>query len=871
MGAVRSAARGGLSLPGDVEDVLQSLRADPRVLPGLTAWHRLPGRGAEYVPWPEGVDPRLVGALAQRGIQQPYVHQARAIAAALAGENVVVITGTASGKTLCYNVPVLTRLLAEPEARALYLFPTKALTHDQASALVEMVGATGVALPVHTYDGDTDSGARPLVRQRARVLLSNPDMLHLGILPHHTKWAAFLRGLRYVVLDELHTYRGVFGSHMANVLRRLQRVCRFYGSDPRFIACSATIANAAALAEALLGAPVTVVDGDGAPRGDRHLLFYNPPIVDRALGIRRSSLLEARALASRLIGQGLQTIVFTRARVTAEILLTYLQADAQRNGWGPQTVRGYRGGYLPGERRQVERGLRQGTLRGVVATNALELGVDIGELAAVVMVGYPGTVASTWQEIGRAGRRREPSVAVLVAGGAPLDQYIVLHPEYLLERSPERAYINADNPLILLGHLACAAFELPFVEGETFGGHDISAHLALLQEEGLLHRAGEVHYWVAESYPAASISLRSAGMDSFVVSEADSGRTIGVVDCFAAPMLIHQGAIYLHEGRSYQVTELNWEARRATVEPVQVDYYTQASSSAHVEVVEERAQEQEDGLCRAWGTVRVARVTSTYRKVRLFTHENLGWGDIELPEQEMETEGCWVWFPPEVAASLVSEGVLSPEARFDRGPNWREMRRRARERDGLRCRHCGAPEREDREHDVHHLRPFREFDYRPGENDNYLAANQLNNLVTLCRRCHWRADGSQPPAGSLARLANAIANVAPFFLMCDPRDIGVIPELRSSHTGGPTITVYDGVAAGIGLSEQLFRLQRDVWRAAAELVAACTCEAGCPACVGPILEPGKNVKQHVLRLIAVALAEDASLGGGVASGPPQGS
>ncbi|MDI7274413.1 MAG: DEAD/DEAH box helicase [Anaerolineae bacterium] len=839
----------------DVETALESLRGAPQVLQGLTAWRRLMARDATFGTWPEGVAPQVLAALKRRAVHRPYIHQSLAIEHALAGRNVVVVTGTASGKTLCYNVPVLTALLAEPRARAMYLFPTKALTQDQVAALSELAAAAEVDLPIHSYDGDTEVDVRPMVRSRARVLLTNPDMLHTGILPHHTKWASFFQGLQYVVLDELHTYRGVFGSHMANVLRRLQRVCRFYGSDPRFICCSATIANPRELATALLGQPVSVVDEDGAPRGDRHILFYNPPIVDRALGIRRSPILEGRALAERLIDRGLQTIVFARSRVSAEVLLTYLLADARRRNWGAQTVRGYRGGYLATERRQVERGLREGTVRGVVATNALELGVDIGELAAVVMVGYPGTIASAWQQIGRAGRRRGSSLAVLVAGGSALDQYIVLHPEYLLGRSPEHALINPQNPLILLGHLACAAFELPFRDGELYGEQDVSAYLDLLREDGLLHRAGGVYYWVGESYPAEGVSLRSSGPDSFVIAEEESGRTIGAVEPFAAPMLIHEGAIYLHEGQPYQVTSLDWEGRRARVKPVQVDYYTDASSSTHVHVVEEHAQEQGAGICKGQGTVRVTSVTSVYRKVRLYTHENLGWGTIDLPEQEMETQGCWFWFPPEVAAALVEEGVLSPEVRFDRGPNWHEMRRRARERDGFRCRHCGAPERDDREHDVHHLRPFREFGYEPGKNDLYLAANQLTNLITLCRRCHWRADGSQVPGGSLAGAGHALRNVATLFLMCDPRDIGMVPELRSSHTGGPTVTVYDRVPAGIGLSQQLFALGREVWQAARELVADCACEGGCPACVGPMLEPDRNLKQHVLRLLEVAGGE----------------
>ncbi len=857
-----------------VEPVVAELRREPALLSGLTAWHRLPARPAAYGEWPAGLDPRLVEALARRGVRAPYTHQAQAIASALEGRHTVVVTGTASGKTLCYNAPVLTALLADAGARALYLFPTKALTQDQASALHELTGELGGDLAALTYDGDTDTAARPRIRAAARVLLTNPDMLHTGILPHHTKWAAFFRGLRYVVIDELHTYRGVFGSHMANVLRRLQRVCHFYGAAPCFICCSATVANPGQQAEALLGQPVTVVDEDGSPRGERHVLFYNPPIVDSALGIRRSSLLDGRALAARLIGAGLQTIAFTRARVAAEVLLTYLQADGARQGWGPGTVRGYRGGYLAEERRAVERGLREGTVRGVVATNALELGVDIGELAAVVMVGYPGTVASAWQQIGRAGRRQGASLAVLVAGGSPLDQYIVTQPSYFFGRSPEHALLDADNPLILLGHLACAAFELPFADGETYGGRDVAAHLALLEQEGLVHRSAGVSYWVGEQYPAEGVSLRAAGMDVFVITEEGSGRTVGKVERYAAPRLIHEGAIYLHEGQSYEVRALDWEGRRATVAPVQVDYYTDASTTSHVEVVEVREQAVEGGTGngplgagrgplgagrgplgagRGWGRVRVTTATTGYRKVRLFTHENLGWGTIELPEQEMETAGTWLWLPPETVAPLIAEGVLSPEVRFDRGPNWAEMRKRARQRDGFRCRHCGAPERPDREHDVHHLRPFREFGYVPGQNDRYLAANQLGNLVTLCRGCHWRADGAQAPAGALAGLANALGNVAPLFLMCDPRDIGVVAEVRSSHTGGPTITVYDQVAGGIGLSQQLYTLQRQALEAAGQLVAACTCEAGCPACVGPVLEPGRNTKAHVLRLVEAAL------------------
>ncbi|MGQ9681169.1 MAG: DEAD/DEAH box helicase [Anaerolineae bacterium] len=842
--------------------VLKALRHEARFLRNLTAWHRLPPREALYGAWPSQVDGRVISALAARGIERPFTHQAEAIDKALAGRHVVVVSGTASGKTLCYNVPVLTRLLADRDARALYLFPTKALAHDQAESLGGLVESLGADVAVHTYDGDTPPEVRSQVRRMARVILSNPDMLHAGMLPHHTKWAEWLRGLRFIVLDELHTYRGVFGSHMANVLRRLRRICRFYGADPCFICCSATVANPLQHAQALLGEAVDVVDSDGSPRGERHLLFYNPPVVDQALGIRRSALLESRVLATYLIEQDVQTLVFARARVAAEVLLTYLQRDADQRGMPATAIRGYRGGYLPSERRRIERDLRSGAARGVVATNALELGVDIGELGAVVMAGYPGTVASTWQQAGRAGRRRNASLAVLVAGGGPLDQYIVTHPDFFLERTPEHALINPDNPLILLGHVTCAAFELPFAAGETFGGLDVSGYLAMLEDEGLLHRAASTSYWVGQSYPAESVSLRTSGAAAFSVVEADSGRTIGTVDCFSAPFLIHEGAIYLHEGESYEVMRLDWEGRRAAVRAVTVDYFTEASSAERVQVVEERVRGSVGVLVSGLGSVRVTSTTSAYRRVRLFTHETLGWGTIDLPEQEMDTQGCWLCYPPELAAGLMAEGILVADEPFDRGPNWQEMRKRARVRDGYRCRHCGAPERADREHDVHHVRPFRAFGYVPGENDRYLAANDLANLQTLCRRCHWLADGAQAPAGSLAGLATALANVVPIYLMCDPRDIGVAPELRSAHTGGPTITFFDRVPGGIGLSERLSGLLDVALQAAGELVACCACDAGCPACVGPVLEPGKNTKQHVLRLV------DAAFGGLASHGQP---
>ena len=432
-----------------LSDLITHLRASPRFMRNVTAWERLPARPARFGPWPGGLDDRLKEAVRGQAIDRLYSHQVQALDAALRGENVVVVTGTASGKTLCYNLPVLNAFLRDPAARALYLFPTKALAQDQLNHIHSEF--EGWDTGAFTYDGDTPRSQRAAVRRRARLLITNPDMLHAGILPHHTQWESFLGNLRYVIIDEMHSYRGVFGSHVANLMRRLRRVCAFYGAAPQFLLTSATIANPTELAERLIEAPVSLVDDDGSPQGEKHFVFLNPPIVDPTLGIRRSVTLQTRDVVARLLNADVQTIVFSRARMAVEELLDYLRDEAAIIDIEPARVRGYRGGYLPLERREIERGLREGTVRAVVATNALELGVDIGQLSACVMSGYPGTIASTWQQAGRAGRRTGVSAAVMVASAAPLDQFMVRHPKYFFGRSPERGLIQPDNLVILHG------------------------------------------------------------------------------------------------------------------------------------------------------------------------------------------------------------------------------------------------------------------------------------------------------------------------------------------------------------------------------------------------------------------------------------
>lgn len=616
-----------------------------------------PARPPRFSPFPGSLSPALRSAIAARGIEQLYCHQAAAIELSLAGKNAVVVTPTASGKTLCYNLPVVQTILEDPAARAIFLFPTKALAEDQRLELQRLNEAVGGGLACHTYDGDTPSDARRSIRDKANIILTNPDMLHTGILPHHTKWAKLFENLRYFVIDELHFYRGVYGSHLANILRRLKRICEFYGSKPQFICSSATIANPKDLAESLTAQPFEVVAENGAPSGDNYFVFYNPPVVNRQLGIRRSYLHETRRIALEFIRQRQQTLIFTNNRLATEILTTYLKDACAQLPFSHEAVRGYRGGYLPKERRHIEQGLRSGEIRTVIATNALELGVDIGSLDAVVLAGYPGNIASTWQRAGRAGRRQSSSIAVLVASSAPLDQYIVEHPDYFFDASPEEAHINADNLEIFLSHLKCAAFELPIRDGEQFGALDLPKLCRFLAEDlNLLHHSGDCWHWVSDSYPADSVSLRAVTSDNFLVVDITTDhRIIGDVDFPSALTTLHEKAIYLHDARQYQVEKLDFDGRKAFVREVDSDYFTDAivyTQVSELSQFENSASLGHPGIRSAHGEVRVKRQIVGFKKIKFYTLENIGAGLLSLPEQEMHTTAFWLHFPADFFANF---------------------------------------------------------------------------------------------------------------------------------------------------------------------------------------------------------------------------
>ncbi len=831
--------------PDSITELLRAWRANTRFAANITTWRTVPARAAQSVPLPADLHPTLAAALRAHDITALYTHQTTAWDRVRAGAHIVVVTGTASGKTLCYNLPTLDHLLRDPSARALYLFPTKALAQDQLANLQTLVADPQFSIAA--YDGDTPAHARAAIRARARIIVSNPDMLHTGILPHHPIWAEFFRHLRFIVIDELHAYRGVFGSHVANVLRRLKRVAAFYGAMPQFILTSATIANPVELAERLIEAPVALVENDGAAKGEKHFLIYNPPLVERAVGLRRSALLESVTLAQECLAHAAQTIVFARSRKSVEVILRYLApapATPNPKAGTPSAVRGYRGGYLPNQRREIERGLRAANVRAVVATNALELGIDIGGMNAAILVGYPGTIAATRQQAGRAGRASDAALAILVASADPLDQFLVRHPEYVFERSPEQALINPDNVLILLQHLRCAAFELPFRAGENFGrvpGARVTEFLQFLEANRVLHRAGEKYFWMSEQYPASALSLRSASAETVALQVSDPPSVIGHVDRASADWLAHPHAIYLHEGQAFSVDDLDLARGIAHLHASDADYYTEPRRETTVQLLATLAETPARGALKAHGEIAVTTQVISFKKIKWFTHENLGEEPLALSPTELHTTGYWLAVNDATVAQLRAAGVWS-NAPNDYGADWDALRAQVRARDRFRCQGCGLPEN-GKPHHVHHKVPFRAFPTRE-------RANDPANLVTLCPTCHRRAELAVRVRSGLAGVAHALAHLAPLFLMCDTRDIGVHSDPESPLAGGkPTIVIYDCVPAGIGFSERLFELHAELLARAHELVRDCACEDGCPSCVGPGGEQGSGGKREACALL----------------------
>jgi len=748
----------------------------------------IPVREGSYSDYPEKVHPELVKTLKNKGFSKLYTHQRLSWQLLQEGKNIVIVTPAASGKTLCYNLPVLDSILKDSSSRAIYLFPTKALSQDQKAELDQTIDLLPQEIRIFTYDGDTPQDARKAIRNRGHIILTNPDMLHTGIMPHHTKWIKLFENLKYVVIDELHNYRGIFGSHMANILRRLKRIAKFYGSSPQFILCTATIANPLEISEMIIEKKVSIVDNNGAPQGEKYFIFYNPPVVNRFLGIRRSYVNESRRVASLFLKNNLQTIVFAQSRLITEVLLTYIKEDIEKTIKQQGMIRGYRGGYLPLKRREIEKDLRNGKIRGVISTNALELGIDIGSLDVAVLAGYPGSISSTWQRAGRAGRKTGKSAAVLVSRSSPLDQFIINNPDYFFSRNPEKALINPDNLSILISHIECAAFELPFEEGEKFGNLEIRDILNFLEEEKLIYHSKNKWFWMSDAYPADGVSLRSITSDNFVVIDTtERAKAIAEVDFSSALTALHPKAIYMCEGEQYFVEKLNFEQRKAYVKKTDTDYFTDAIDYTKIKILDVFDKKDLEKCTISHGEVHVATQVVGFKKIKFHTMENVGAGDLSLPQNDMNTTAYWLTLPSKLFYTL----------------------------------------------------PF------PSE-------EKINGLFGLAYCLH---------------------HVSPLFMMCDIHDVGVsigdnataksVPprdiwkktpfneqwNIFSDANFEPNIFIYDNFPGGIGLSPSLFDLERELLEQCLKTIKACPCKEGCPSCVGPAKESGKQAKTVALNVL----------------------
>ncbi|MCF7740338.1 MAG: DEAD/DEAH box helicase [Candidatus Marinimicrobia bacterium] len=783
-------------------EIEEIIRSDPKLGKNVQYVYEIDGSPGKYAPFPDQLSNKIKSVLEEKGIEQLYSHQAEAWELAQNDDNFTVVTPTASGKTLCYNLPVLQKILDEPSSKAMYIFPTKALSQDQMNELHDLITLMEEDIKVYTFDGDTPTSARKAIRKQGQVVVTNPDMLHQGILPHHSKWMQFFQNLEYVIIDEVHTYRGVFGSHMTNLLRRLKRVCQFYRSDPLFIFSSATIANPKRHSEKLLEEPVKIIDKSGAPVSPKKILFYNPPVVNRELGIRASYINQARKISQRLIDNNIQTITFALSRLNVEVLTKYLKDifESDRESMSQnEKIAGYRGGYLPNRRRAIEKGLREGTIKGVISTNALELGIDIGSLDAAVLAGYPGTVSSTWQQIGRAGRTGDAALGVYVARSRPIDQFLITNPEYFFSSSPEHARINPDNLMILVDHIKCASFELPFEEGDSYGEvepKDLQEILKFLQEGGILHKSGDRYYWAEDVYPAADVNLRRIPEGNFVVVDTSKeNKIVGEVDYSSAAMTIYPDAIYMASGREYIVDDLDWDGRKAYVRETDSDYYTDAIDYTNVKVLSEDEKRKSGNIEIFQGEVQVVTRVIGFKKIRFYTNENVGYGKINLPDLEMATSSYWFTIPEYVVETLPYQ--------------------RADIIDGL----LGISKAL---HSIAAIKIMSErHDIRRAVGDKTSEWFAMNKIT---ERGIYTPETPDSPSKKL-----------------NPEDLDNFQ---------PTIFLYDNYPGGIGFTPLLFDSHEEMLDETMKMLTSCSCENGCPSCVGPTKEVGKNSKH-----IAIAILE----------------
>lgn len=763
-----------IKIERSLEDILK-LKNDILSNVKIIKMEAFPG---EFSDFPKNLSLQVIRIYQKRGIEKLFSHQAQGIQEVLKGNNLVVSTPTASGKTLIYNTVTLDALSKDPESKSLYLFPTKALSQDQLSELFELNTLLGDTLGLYTYDGDTPQSMRKAIRKNAQIVISNPYMLHSGILPHHTKWINLFENLKYIVIDELHYYTGVFGSHMANIIRRLKRICQFYRSKPVFIMSSATISNPKDLAQSIIEDDVLLINKNGAPRGEKYLVFFNPPVVNRQLGIRQSYVSIARQVAGIFLKNGLQVITFANSRLVTEVLVKYLKADFEKKITDSGKIRGYRGGYLPQKRREIEKGLRKGEIQAVVSTNALELGIDIGSLDAAVLAAYPGTISSTWQRLGRAGRRSSKSVGVLISSSSPVNQFIVNHPEYFTEKSPEIGRINPDNLTILIDHIKCASFELPFVKNEHFGNENLEEILNYLAENKILFQKQDKWFWTDEGYPADAVSINRITSDNFiVVDKTGKERVIAEVDFSSALETLHPKAIYMLEGDQYVVEDFDYENRKAFVRSSNSDYFTDSITYTNISILDVFDETKKKNFDIFHGDVHVFSQVVGFKKLKFFTNENIGAGDLQLPQQEMHTTAFWITIKDDLLQTINLSSVEKIEAITGIAYLMRQISAVI-----LLCA-------------VHDIGVAIEDNMTKSE----ININTINKIPA-----HKTAD-------------------APYHFE-------------------PSIYIYDNYPNGIGFSEILYDKIDELLNQILEVIKNCNCHRGCPSCIGPPLRDEGNPK-----------------------------
>jgi len=832
----------------DINEFLRDFLKKKYFKNNIVAHFTASARKGQSCDFPSEMETSLIFLLKQMGLHKLYSHQYKAFQSASGGSNLVVSTGVASGKSLCYILPMVNEYIKNRESCGLMLFPTKALTQDQMQSFqnfISQLGSDDRISKTGIYDGDTSGEIRQRIRQRANFVLTNPDMLHLGILPHHTKWARFFRNLKYIVIDEVHIYRGIFGSHFCNVLRRLKRIAEYYGAKPQFILTSATLYRVKDFISRLLEEEFDLICENGAPAGERHFIFYNPPVIDSEMGLRKSSLQESVLLANKFLEKKLQTLVFAHTRRKVELILSYLK----QNRKGSNNIFGYRSGYLAEERRSIEKRFKQAEINVLIATNAMELGIDIGSLDAVIINGYPGSISSTKQQSGRAGRKGVSSLTIFVATSNLIDQFFLQHPEFLYDSNPEEALLDPNNPYILLNHLKCALFEKPFSSWETYGDlskQQLAEFLNLLKKYGMLRETGGKMYWKGDSYPAESISLRAAGASGYVLKAA--GNVIGTVDENSAFWMAHPEAVYLHGGESFFVENLDRDKHIAELIPLKTDYYTQSQITTDFNLIELEKKEEKSRIVKFAGDLQVISQVTGFKKMKWFTNEILGYGEVNLPPVDYCTSGFWFSLNQDLVEQLIEKKIWN-NTNKKYGSDWKLIAEKIRQRDGNICRECGLKGNDTKKLDVHHKIPLRQF-------DNLDEANLPDNLVTLCSSCHKKIESKYYIQSGLAGLTYLLLHLSPVFLMCDKTDIRAHFEVRSKLADdAPAVIFYDSIPGGIGLANKLFIIIQQVLVKASELVKNCSCKDGCPACTGPVAEYGAGAKKSVESILDLLLAE----------------